>query len=230
MIWYDTKVSISAEPFSPELNQATLIELVVNRVAQILDFHHDLDIPQEHHYPTLVLVLADVVLSANRHYEEFVRPRVGLLKELAIPDLATLIQLIDTLGVDTFCLYWNYRHPERVRILCDLAGRCLELLSDSEEGDEVERLRVWAQYSTTDDFSFFTDIPGFGFVSFQYLRILLGANTIKPDVHISNFIYQATGQRLSAPKLIDLLEAVATKMEVSASALDHAIWRYQSTK
>lgn len=170
------------------------------------------------------------MLSANRHYEEFVRPRVGLLKELAVPDLATLIELIDTLGVNSFCLYWNYRHPERVRILCDLAGRCLELLSDLEEGDEVECLRAWAQHSTTDDFGLFADIPGFGFVSFQYLRILLGANTIKPDVHISNFIYQATGQRLSAPKLIDLLEAVATKMEVSASALDHAIWRYQSTK
>ena len=230
MIWYDTKVSRPAEPFSPELTHATLVELVVNKVVQLIDLQLGLYIPQEHHYPNLVLVLADVVLSANRHYEEFVRPRVALLKELAIPDLATLIQLIDTLGVDTFCLYWNYRHPERVRILYNLSRRCLELLPYSEEDDEVERLRAWAQYSTTDDFSFFTDMPGFGFVSFQYLRILLGANTIKPDVHISNFIYQATGQRLSPPKLIDLLEAVATKMEVSASALDHAIWRYQSTK
>jgi hypothetical protein len=230
MIWYDTEVSRSAEPFYPELTHATLVELVVNRVTQLIDLQHDVYIPQEHHYPNLVLVLADVVLSANRHYEEFVRPRVALLQELAVPDLATLIELIDTLGVDSFCLYWNYRHPQRVKILYDLAGRCLELLPHSEEGDEVERLRAWAHYSTTDDFSFFTGIPGFGFVSFQYLRILLGANTIKPDVHISNFIYQATGQRLSPPKLIDLLEAVATEMKVSASALDHAIWRYQSTK
>ena len=69
-------------------------------------------------------------------------------------------------------------------------------------------------------------IRGFKVVGFQYLRMLFGADTTKPDVHIRGFISEALNhRRISDYEALSLLEAAALRLGLSVRAVDSAIWR-----
>lgn len=91
------------------------------------------------------------------------------------------------------------------------------------EGTEEERLTQWARSARPGDFIAFV-APGFGIAGFQYLRMLFGADTIKPDVHILRYLRDAIGHPIAEGPAVYLIERVAALMVVSARGIDKAIW------
>jgi len=66
--------------------------------------------------------------------------------------------------------------------------------------------------------------------TFQYLRILCGSETVKPDIHLRQVVTDSLNRKISDDrKVIALLEAAARKMGVPAKRLDYAIWDRYST-
>jgi hypothetical protein len=65
--------------------------------------------------------------------------------------------------------------------------------------------------------------------SWRYMLMLAGVPGVKPDRMIGRFVAACTGRSIPPPdELADLVVLAADDLKVSASVLDHAIWRYQS--
>lgn len=66
-----------------------------------------------------------------------------------------------------------------------------------------------------------------GIAACQWLRMRLGVDTVKPDVHTHNFVKHAVGRQLSDASVVKVIEAAARAMNVRARRLDGAIWEHQ---
>ena len=184
--------------------------------------------PPEFSYPNPVLVLVDTVLSVNRKYDAFVVPRIKLIQEQGIASLAQVDQMITDKGAEAFADVWSYRHPQRVEMLQQLVKKFL--LLTSEYGlSELETLKRWGAESTAEGALSF-GVTGIGFTTYQYLRILCGANTVKPDRHIQRAFIDAVGRSRPLVDIVEVVEKAATRLNVPARQLDYALWRYYSEK
>ncbi len=72
----------------------------------------------------------------------------------------------------------------------------------------------------------YTGVPGLGPVTWTYFTMLLGNPSIKADTWIVCFVHGALGRKPSSDEAKRLLGEVATQQDVSATALDHAVWQY----
>lgn len=62
---------------------------------------------------------------------------------------------------------------------------------------------------------------------FQWLRLRLGVDTVKADVHIMRFVANAVHRGVSQQEAFEALLIVAERTNRRASLLDTAIWHYQ---
>jgi hypothetical protein len=67
-------------------------------------------------------------------------------------------------------------------------------------------------------------IRGFGLAGFQYLRMLFGANTTKPDIRICAWVAAAVGHPISPIRALRLLERAAPEACVYLRDVDTTIW------
>ena len=102
------------------------------------------------------------------------------------------------------------------------------LIEASPAVPEEETLRQWAIEAEPDNYKKL-NIKGVKIATFQWLRILFGADTSKPDVHIMNFINDTIDQKLSEDECVLLIEGVASYLEVSERSVDGAIWQFMSS-
>lgn len=73
-------------------------------------------------------------------------------------------------------------------------------------------------------------VAGVGYATTNYFLMLLGRPGVKPDRMVHRFLTDATGSGWSDSAAEDLVNAVAEVLDVSAAALDHAIWSYESAR
>ena len=168
--------------------------------------------------PPAVLVI-DCVLSLNRNYDTFLVPRLETFmnnhpKTQQITDLSKLIA-----GYPTPHAFvqreLNYNHESRAETL----QAVLEFVCQIVEGtqtieEEKEILRQWAIQAKPQDYQTL-NIRGFAIAGFQYLRMLFGADTTKPDVHIIGFLSEILNRRVSEVEALRLLEAASERVGLS---------------
>ena len=87
---------------------------------------------------------------------------------------------------------------------------------------EETALKQWAiqAHSQTDRLN----IRGFGPAGFQYLCILFGVDTTKPDIYIIRFVSEILNRDVSDLEAHALLEAAAKCLGLSVRAVDSYIW------
>ncbi|MBI3091529.1 MAG: hypothetical protein HYY96_12760 [Candidatus Tectomicrobia bacterium] len=85
----------------------------------------------------------------------------------------------------------DYKDSRRANTLQGVVSYLLDVEQDFPGSSELQRLRAWANWAQPGD-SAFTGVRGFGLAGFQYLRLLFGANTAKPDVWICRFVPTAS--------------------------------------
>ena len=101
----------------------------------------------------------------------------------------------------------------------------VEFLSASDLKD-YESLKAWAHNSEfRRDFE--GRVPYLGIAAYKWLTMRLGVDTIKPDVHLHNFVEPIVGHPVSDAELVSVLERVASDLGVGPRALDASIWEYQ---
>lgn len=72
------------------------------------------------------------------------------------------------------------------------------------------------------------EVRGLGRVSWEYLRMLSGAEGVKADTMIRRFVARAVGASgVSDERAQRAVEGAAQLMKVDARVLDHAIWLYE---
>lgn len=190
-----------------------------------LDLNHPI---AEYEYNNPVLTLIDVVLSINRKYESFVKPRIKLIEDSDINSFDKLSAELKK-GNKHFTSLWNYNHPQRIELLRNLLQYFMNYKNDNNIKDDLETLKKWGEESSVEKFKDW-NIKGIAFTTYQYLRMLCGANTVKPDIHILRIIEIGVGRKLSLKDSVRIIEDISKRMNIKARNLDHAIWLYSSSK
>lgn len=184
-------------------------------------------------YQNAVLICLDAVLSINRKYYSFVVPRIKNFQEnySDINTLSKLQKLIKNSSVEEFSKIWNYNHPQRIEILSTLVQNLINFAniksSDSPE-IELKKLYAWANSVDVQNFKDF-NVPGIGIATYQYIRMLLRAKTVKPDVHIKKYITSVINKRLNDFDTIDIFEKACKSENIDIAKADHSLWKIFAT-
>ncbi len=165
----------------------------------------------------------------NRKYEAFVVPRIKHLEKSNITSLDLLNMIITENGAEAFAQVWNYNDPKRVEILQNLVQKFLQLKKQYGMLDDLETLHKWGKEAKPEEWTTF-GIKGIAFATYQYLRILCGANTVKPDIYIQRVFKAAIGKSRPLEEIVEVVEEAAKQMNIPAQQLDYALWSYYSQR
>jgi hypothetical protein len=178
-------------------------------------------------WPSPPLNVLDCVLSLNRNYDRFCKPRVQRFSDRH-PELKTLAGLRQLIKKYPSPLAFSlaelaYRDGPRAQTLLDVIEYLLEVQKQFRGKSEWTRLRKWAKSVRPQDRKS-VGIHGFGLSGFQYLRMLFGAQTTKPDLHIRRYVSSIVGHPVSDTVALELLEEGAKRTTLPLRSLDYAIW------
>ncbi|MFJ2509347.1 hypothetical protein [Arthrobacter citreus] len=73
----------------------------------------------------------------------------------------------------------------------------------------------------------YVSVHGLGWVTWEYLGMLLGKPGIKADRWVVRFVMRALGREVSATDAKSLLVDAAGALSATPTALDHAVWSYE---
>jgi len=123
---------------------------------------------------------------------------------------------------------WNNNHWARAGLL-----RALVKFLDEREVKDFPSLKRWVENAC-----FEKDVKGrvkyfhlsMGQAIFHWLSIKVGLDTVKPDVHVHNFIADIIGRKLSNDEAITVIARVAKEIGRKPSQLDSSIWEHGKSK
>jgi hypothetical protein len=184
-------------------------------------------------WPAPSLNVIDCVLSLNRDYLKFVRPRVKRFRERNphVHSLAELAKLIRSFSspLDFSIDELDYRDTNRAQTLLGVTEYLIDELQDHEGSNEADRLASWARQARPGDY-LLVSVKGFALAGFQYLRMLFGAQTTKPDRHIRRFVGSVVGHTVTDIQAVLLLEKAAKRIRIPLRDIDAQIWKELATK
>lgn len=166
----------------------------------------------------------DCVLSLNRPYDRFVVPRLDRFegrypKIRTVSELAAMIRSYPSAHAFVREAL-DYNHEARAETLAAVVDW---LLAECGGTDNPEKLAAWAARARPGDYRA-ANIRGFALSGFQYLRLLFGADTVQPDIHLHRRMAQWLGHPVSATRALELLEAAAPQAGLRLRDLDATIW------
>lgn len=202
----------------------------VERLAEIitLRFRH-VAIRDKYGWPdSTALTVLDCVLSLNRRYDTMVFPRVKGFGERhaevnTLANLSTMMSRHTQVGA-FLSEHLRYNDARREQTLRGVVQYLLSICAGHPGNSERAALEGWALSAEPEDY-LQVGVRGFGLAGFQYLRMLLGVQTTKPDVHIIRFVSDALAKTVSAVAALTLLEQAAAQAKLPLREVDGAIWR-----
>ena len=209
-----------------EINIAEVdIATVATRLAQMAHEIPKTVAPVSVRFPAVLVI--DCVLSLNRRYDTFVVPRLETFMSnhpeiQQITDLAELIASYPT--PHAFVQQeLNYNHEDRARILHEVVMFLCTIVQQTPTIPEEKALKQWVVQTQSQTHRL--NIKGFGIAGFQYLCMLFGVNTTKPDIYIIRFVSELLNRNVSALEARDLLEAASERVGLSVRDVDKFIWK-----
>jgi hypothetical protein len=157
--------------------------------------------------------------AAERFHQEFVEP--GDVSSLA--DLRSLKDNPD---------YTEQFGTGRPELVWKIAGALLENGADTV--DDLSVLQSWAENADPQDREDpIRELNGIGPATFQYLRMIAGANTIKPDIQVERFVEELNRDvpafDFETDSKTDVLKScrrLAANSEYSLIEIDQIAWWY----
>ena len=204
----------------------------INRLAQAMQERITPgQIFEEYRWHNPALDVIDCVFSLNRKYEAVVRPRVLKFKENH-PGIDSLSQLKALMAKHPNLLTFsqeelNYNDRRRVEVLAGVVNFLIEAQASYSGKTELERLGQWAIKAHPCD-AYLVGVKGFGLAGFQYQRMLFGADTVKPDRYIIEFVSETLGRQTNPIEAMLLFERAAQQAGFPVREADYAIWQQRS--
>lgn len=168
------------------------------------------------------------VLSLRANYDKVVRPRLATFMT-AHPDIKQVAELANLIAnyptpyaFITSAL--NYKSKWKGRILQSVVRYVGKIVEEAPTVSEEDALKQWAINFKPQE-CYTLKIKGFKLAGFQYLRMLFGADTAKPDVHVIRFLSNTLNRKVSAIESLFLLEAASKRVGLPVRAVDSYIWR-----
>ena len=212
------------------MREINIAETDVATVAtEIAEFASDLPSPEDlvNRRPTAIKVI-DCVLSLRRNYDKFVIPRLKNFRNKH-PDIQQINDLVHLMAnyptPDAFMISeLNHNSKVKPKMLQEVVKFVYQIVEGTQAiEEEKEILKQWAIQAKPQDYQTL-NIRNFAIAGFQYLRMLFGADTTKPDVHIIGFLEEILNRSVSRVEAPPLLEAACEREGVSVRAVDKYIW------
>ena len=176
------------------------------------------------------------VLSLRRPYRTVVKPRLDAFQEnnpdvIQVSDLVNLMARYDT-PYDFLKAELDFGSELKATAIDDVVEKLCGIINASPSVPEEDAIRQWALHANPGGYRVWK-ITNFGIAGFQWLRMLFGADTVKPDTHILNFLADTLNERFPQTKkkkleAIALIEETSAHSEFSARDIDRIIWIFMS--
>lgn len=170
----------------------------------------------------------DCVLSLRTSYDRVVVPR---LKNFRVkhPDTQQVTDLVNLMASYPTPYKFiqqelNYNSERKAKMLQQVVKYLCQIAQKTPSIPEEENLKEWAMQANPQE-CYTLNIKYFAMAGFQYLRILFGADTTKPDVHIIRFVCKILNRNVSDIESLLLLEAASKRLGLSVRAVDSYIWK-----
>ncbi|WP_394742917.1 hypothetical protein [Natronococcus roseus] len=181
--------------------------------------------------PDPKIIIADAAGSATGlNYENIVKPNVESFRDQFVNSgkVQSLADLTELEHDSEFAESFTIGHPN---IVHDVAAALLE--KAEPDADDLDLLQTWAANADPKQYQSdpVGDVHGIGPATFQYLRMIAGADTVKPDVQVEKFITELETEHSefdvdssSKLELIDSCRWLATHSTYSMIEIDQIAW------
>ncbi len=173
-------------------------------------------------YNHMGATISDAILQAGTKYETVVRPRIERILKI-YPEAVTTSKfwrLLNEKGAKTVLKWNDEEKPTRV-------VRLTKFLLD--EGIETEKeLSVWIENEFNKTRLFM--LRGIGPKTIDYIKILVGLQTVAVDQHLYGFLREAGIEVVGYDEARDILNYTADIIGTERVLLDHSIWQYMSKR
>ena len=214
------------------------ITKILTRIRQIAPdlLHRDKTVLD--HTPAVKVI--NSVLSLGMDYRRVIEPKLDAFQDKN-PDVRQVTELaafIKDYGnpIDFLSKEFNYKHkPKGIRkanAINSVAKKLCDIINASPSVPEEDAIRQWALRAKPKGYSVW-NIKEFGLTGFQWLRVLFGADTSKPDRRILKFLSDTLNEKFpdsDKKKLeaVELIEEASAHSEFSARDIDRIIWIFGS--
>ncbi|OIB56177.1 hypothetical protein [Natrialba sp. SSL1] len=177
------------------------------------------------------VIIADAAGSVTGlNYENIVKPNVESFRDQFINSgkVQSLADLAELEHDPKFTESFTIGHPNAVY---DVAAALLE--NAAPDADDLDLLQTWAANADPNQYRSdpVGDVYGIGPATFQYLRMIAGADTVKPDIQVEKFITELETEysefnvnSSSDAALIDSCRWLATHSTYSMIEIDQIAW------
>lgn len=167
-------------------------------------------------------LFTDTILQAGVNYRSVVWPRVAHVLD-TFPYATTVsifAEILDNYGTANV-LHWS--NTEKIQRMNELVSFCLE-----HQIETSRQLTEFLRYEK--NVSMLKDIHGIGNKTCDYLKRLLGFDTVAVDRHIRSFMESADIFCDDYFDIKEIVEFAADFMDKTRRELDYSIWSYMSRK
>lgn len=181
------------------------------------------------------IALIDVILAANRNYNKVVEPNIKRIQE-EYPELNNfdeLTKIIDSKTKQEFYSFWGHRDEKKYNTLKNVLSKINDLrVINSNLNDDFLLMKNWAMNANI--FNYKNDligsIPNIAIATFQHLRMVYGADTIKPDQRVKEVLdYEFGLSNLSDINVIKAVEQIAKIAKMKVITIDQIFVQYGSS-
>ena len=212
------------------MKEINIAEADINAVAtEIAKFASDLPSQEDlvDFRPPAIKVI-HCVLSLRASYDKVVAPRLETFASTypdvqQINDLANFMEGFQT-PYEFIHQELNYNSERKAKMLQQVVEFLCEIVQETPNISEEEVFRQWAIQAKPQE-CYTLNIKYFKLAGFQYLRMLFGSDTVKPDVHIIRFLSKLLNRNVSRIEAIFLLEVASKRLDLSVQAVDNFIWK-----
>ena len=212
------------------MNEITIaesdIDAVVAWIAEHAEHLSNKTRDEEESLPPAIKVIR-CVLSLRTSYDRVVRRREKTFQE-AHPNLKQVTALESLIAsypnpYEFMKQELEFYSERKAIMLQQVVQYVCRIVQSTPSIPEGESLKIWAIQATPQD-CYSLDIKYFKVAGFQYLRMLFGADTTKPDMHIINLLSDLLCRDVSAIESILLLEESSKRVGLSVRDVDAYIW------
>ena len=167
-------------------------------------------------------LFTDTILQAGVNYRSVVWPRVAHVLD-TFPYATTVsifAEILENFGTANV-LHWS--NAEKIQRMNELVLFCLD-----HQIETSRQLTEFLRYEK--NVSMLKDIHGIGNKTCDYLKRLLGFDTVAVDRHIRSFMESADIFCDDYFDIKEIVEYAADFMEKTRRELDYSIWSYMSRK
>ena len=218
------------------------IDKILARIMQIAPNSLSRDKTVLDHTPAVKVI--NSVLSLGMGYRKVIERKLDAFQEKnpdvrQVTELAVFIEEDYQTPIDFLNKEFNYKHkPKSIRKANAINSVCEKLcgiINASPSVSEEDAIKQWALQAKPKGYSVW-NITEFKIAGFQWLRMLFGADTAKPDTHILNFLADTLGEEFPKTnekkklEAVELIEETSAHSEFSARDIDRIIWSFMSKK